>query len=517
MESRDEQHDSTAPLLSPSEEEQPVAPAETASPSPHQVDSKLETVLTDTELTYFNRIRLASWIELKLLFYLAGPAVMVYMINNFMSLSTRIFAGHLGNLELAAANLGNSGIQLFAYGLMLGMGSAVETLCGQAYGSNRYEMLGIYMQRAMVVLTATGIPLTIIYVLSKPILLLLGESTEVASEAAVFVYGLIPQIFGYAANFPIQKFLQAQSIVRPSAYISAATLCVHILLSWLAVYKLGLGLIGASLVLSLSWWIIVGAQFIYIVTSRQCKQTWTGFSLQAFSGLWDFLKLSAASAVMLCLETWYFQILVLIAGLLPDPELALDSLAVCMAIQGLLFMVSVGFNAAASVRVGNELGAGHPKSAAFSVVMVNLVSFIIAVIEAIVVMALRHVISYAFTDGETVANAVAELCPYLAITLILNGVQPVLSGVAVGCGWQAFVAYVNVGCYYLVGIPVGCVLGFKFGLGAKGIWSGMLGGTAMQTLILIWVTYRTDWNKEVEKAKERLDKWEEKKKPLLKS
>ena len=81
-----------------------------------------------------------------------------------------------------------------------------------------------------------------------------------------------------------------------------------------------------------------------------------------------------------------------------------------------------------SVRVGNELGAGNPKSAAFSVVMVTLVSLTIAVIEAIVVLALRHVISYVFTSGETVANAVSELCPFLAVTLILNGVQPVLSG-----------------------------------------------------------------------------------------
>lgn len=81
-----------------------------------------------------------------------------------------------------------------------------------------------------------------------------------------------------------------------------------------------------------------------------------------------------------------------------------------------------------SVRVGNELGAGHPKSAAFSVIMVNMVSFIISVIEAVVVLALRRVLSYAFTDGEIVANAVSDLCPYLAVTLILNGVQPVLSG-----------------------------------------------------------------------------------------
>ena len=78
------------------------------------------------------------------------------------------------------------------------------------------------------------------------------------------------------------------------------------------------------------------------------------------------------------------------------------------------------------VRVGNELGAGKPKFAAFSVVMVTLVSLTITVIEAIV--ALWHVISYVFTSGETVANAVLELCPFLAVTLILNGVQIVVSG-----------------------------------------------------------------------------------------
>ena len=80
------------------------------------------------------------------------------------------------------------------------------------------------------------------------------------------------------------------------------------------------------------------------------------------------------------------------------------------------------------MRVGNELGAGHPKSAAFAVVVVTLVSFIVGIIAAIVVLLLRDVISYAFTDGETVAKAVSDLCPFLAITLILNSVQPVLSG-----------------------------------------------------------------------------------------
>ncbi|KAM0832539.1 hypothetical protein ACQ4PT_064834 [Festuca glaucescens] len=227
----------------------------------------------------------------------------MYMINYLMSMSTQIFSGHLGNLELAAASLGNTGIQMFAYGLMLGMGSAVETLCGQAYGARKYEMLGTYLQRSAVLLCCTGIPLAVIYAFSEPILLFLGQSPEIARAASIFVYGLIPQIFAYAFNFPIQKFMQAQSIVLPSAYISTATLALHLLLSWVVVYKAGLGLLGASLVLSLSWWIIVAAQFGYIVMSPTCRHTWTGFTSQAFSGLMDFMKLSAASAVMLCLET----------------------------------------------------------------------------------------------------------------------------------------------------------------------------------------------------------------------
>ncbi|XP_027345510.1 protein DETOXIFICATION 40 [Abrus precatorius] len=517
MDSTSVRKDVDEPLLVPSEPPPPSLTQSSNSNSKHGSDGELERILADTSVPLLRRLGPATWVELKLLLRLAAPAVVVYLINYVMSMSTQIFSGHLGNLELAAASLGNTGIQIFAYGLMLGMGSAVETLCGQAYGAQKFEMLGIYLQRSTVLLTLAGVLLTVIYVFSEPILIFLGESPKIASAAAIFVYGLIPQIFAYAVNFPIQKFLQAQSIVAPSAYISAATLIIHLVLSWVVVYQVGLGLLGASLMLSFSWWIIVIAQFVYIVKSERCKHTWKGFTFQAFSGLPEFFKLSAASAVMLCLETWYFQILVLLAGLLPEPELALDSLSICTTVSGWVFMISVGFNAAASVRVSNELGAKNPKSASFSVLVVTLISFIISIIIAIVVLALRDVISYVFTEGEEVAAAVSDLCPLLALSIVLNGIQPVLSGVAVGCGWQTFVAYVNVGCYYGIGIPLGSVMGFYFKLNAKGIWVGMLGGTVLQTIILIWITYRTDWNKEVEEAGKRLNKWEDATEPLVKN
>ena len=191
------------------------------------------------------------------------------------------------------------------------MGSAVETLCGQAYGAQRYDMLGIYLQRATIVLALVGLPMTVLYTFSYPILLLLGEPKTVSYKGSLYIAGLIPQIFAYAVNFTAQKFLQAQSVVIPSAYISGAALLLQILLTWITVYVMGMGLVGIACVLTISWWVMVVAQALYIKNSQRFRHTWTGLSSRSFQGLWSFFKLYVGSAVMICLEMWYSQILVL--------------------------------------------------------------------------------------------------------------------------------------------------------------------------------------------------------------
>ena len=83
------------------------------------VSGRLESILSDASLPWGRRMTAATLVEMRLLVRLAAPAVLVYMINYLMSMSTQIFSGHLGTLELAAASLGNTGIQVFAYGLMV--------------------------------------------------------------------------------------------------------------------------------------------------------------------------------------------------------------------------------------------------------------------------------------------------------------------------------------------------------------------------------------------------------------
>jgi MATE family multidrug resistance protein len=178
------------------------------------------------------------------------------------------------------------------------MGSALETLCGQAYGAGQHDMLGIYMQRSWVILLTTAVILSPLYIFAEPLLKLIGQTDAISEAAGVFAIWMIPQLFAYALNFPIAKFLQAQSKIMVMAVIAVVVLVLHTLFSWLLMLKLGWGLVGAAVVLNSSWWIIVLAQLVYIF-SGTCGRAWSGFSWKAFQNLWGFVRLSLASAVML--------------------------------------------------------------------------------------------------------------------------------------------------------------------------------------------------------------------------
>lgn len=182
--------------------------------------------------------------------------------------------------------------------LQLGMASAMETLCGQAFGAKRYHMLGIYLQRSWIVLFLCAILLLPVYLFATPILLLIGQAPDIAKLSGQLSIWFIPLHFSFVLLLPQQRFLQCQQRNLVNAVFSAAALVLHIFISWLFMQKLRLGLVAAALTLNFSWWIVVLGQFGYIVFGG-CPITWKGFSMEAFSDTWVFVKLSVASGIML--------------------------------------------------------------------------------------------------------------------------------------------------------------------------------------------------------------------------
>ncbi|KAG9458470.1 hypothetical protein H6P81_002978 [Aristolochia fimbriata] len=451
-------------------------------------------------------LRRRIWLEMKELWRVAGPAILSRISSYGMFVVTQAFMGSLGETELAAYALVFTAILRFSNGILLGMGSALETFCGQAFGAKQYHMMGIYLQRSWLVILAAATCLLPIYVFAAPILRLLGQSEELSKVAGKIAYGLIPMNYYFVFYFTTQTYLQSQLKNSIIAWVSGAAFVIHGILSWILVKKLELGIAGALGSLAAANWLSLTGQLVYVFGGG-CPDTWKGFSKHAFDELWPVLKLSVSSGVMLCLELWYNSVLILLAGYMKDAEVAISAFSICLNMTAWELMIPLGFLAAASVRVANELGRGDAGALKFAIKVAFATSLSIGVMFFIFFLGVGSRISYAFTSSKQVAKAVGGLKFLLSFSVLLNSVQPVLTGVALGAGWQSIVAYVNICCYYVVGIPLGVLLGYLTSLQVTGIWTGMVCGVAAQTLVLIIITKRTDWELQVEKAKSRLSRW----------
>ncbi|XP_062175359.1 protein DETOXIFICATION 24-like [Alnus glutinosa] len=446
------------------------------------------------------------WVEMKKTSKVAFPAMVARVTQFGMFVVTQAFIGHIGEVELAAYALIQIITVRFVNGIILGMSSATETLCGQAFGAKQYPMMGIYLQRSWIINIATATILIPVFIFSAPIFKLLGEEDDVAEIAGYISFWFIPVVYYFPFSFSIQKYLQTQLKNPIVGWLSALTFVLHVLLSWIFVSKMSLGIPGAMGAMIISCWLVLIGMFVYVF-GGWCPNTWCGFSVAAFHDLLPVLKLSISSGVMLCLELWYNAVLVLLAGYLKNATVAISAFSICLNIIAWDFMVSVGFLTAASVRVSNELGRGDAEAAKFAVKVVTSISVCLGVVFWILCLVFGPKIGYLFTSDEEVAEAVSDLSILLSLSVLLNSVQPVLSGVAVGAGRQSVVAFINIGCYFLIGVPAGALLGYVADLGIKGLWIGMIIGVVMQSLVLGYITFKTDWNEQVMKASERLNRW----------
>ncbi|EFJ13483.1 hypothetical protein SELMODRAFT_122312, partial [Selaginella moellendorffii] len=166
-------------------------------------------------------------------------------------------------------------------------------------------------------------------------------------------------------------------------------------------------------------------------------------------------------------EWWAFQILVLLAGLQPNPQfetsvysIIINSLYSSQCSKFFLLVVT-------SMRISNELGAGQVSNAQFAFFVTLGLGLVDATTMAIVLFSARHVLGRVYSSEREVINYVAKLGPLIALISFMDDIQASISGAAKGCGLQVTAAAANLGAYYIVGVPVAYILAFHFGQNGK--------------------------------------------------
>ncbi|XP_026380715.1 protein DETOXIFICATION 14-like [Papaver somniferum] len=443
--------------------------------------------------------------EAKVVGYIGGPMVAVNLSMFLLQLISMMFVGHLGKLSLSSAALATSFCGVTGFSLLLGMASGLETLCGQAFGAGQYGKLGVQTYSAILSLTIfICLPISFLWVSMGKLLTYIGQDPLVSGEAGKYAVCLIPALFAFAILESLTRFLQSQSLMIAMFLSQFATLCVHVPLCWVLVYKSGLGNIRAALSIGVSYWLNVIFLVIYIKYSPSCEPTRASLSKEAFQGIGEFLRIAFPSAVMVCLEWWSSELLILLSGHLPNPQLETSVLSICLASSSLLYMIPDGIAAAVSTRVSNELGAGRPQAARLAVNAAMIITTAVMVTVSLTLYSCRNILGYAFTNEREVIDYVTEMIPLICLTVVMDNLQGVLSGVARGCGWQDIGAYVNLGAYYLAGVPLAILLGFHLHMAGKGLWIGIVTGSTIQSAMLSLITCRTNWEKQAINARERL-------------
>ncbi|KAK4404656.1 protein DETOXIFICATION 24 [Sesamum angolense] len=441
------------------------------------MDNSIQESLLRTAAEENGDLKGRIWEESKKIWRVALPSVIARVASFGTIIVTQSFVGHISSLDLAAYasfrpySSSNSLIYI-------GMSSATETLCGQAYGAKQYHMMGIFLQRSWLVDLATVTVLLPIFIFATPIFDLLGEKHDIAKSAGRISLWFILYVYSIAFSMTIQMYLQAQQKNMIIAWLSAMQFVVHIPLSWLFVYVLDWGTNGAMAALSISSWLLNRINYAFL-----------------FAVVFDSLEL------------WYYAILVLLAGYMKNAEASISAFSICLNVLAWIFMIIVGIMGSATVRVANELGKGDAKATKFSIKVLISTSVMIGLLFCILCLVFGNKLGYLFTNEEEVAQTVSDLSLLLASSVLLSSIYPVLSGVAVGAGLQTKAAIINLVCFYVIGLPIGAVLGYVFLLQVKGIWLGMISGVIVETLALSFMIWRTNWDEEVSITSARLNRW----------
>ncbi|KAE8674473.1 hypothetical protein F3Y22_tig00111754pilonHSYRG00095 [Hibiscus syriacus] len=361
---------------------------------------------------------------------LSLPMIISNISYDFITLVSVMFAGHLGELELAGATLADSWASVTGFALMIGLSGALETLCGQGFGAKSYRMLGLHLQASCIVSFFFSIIISILWFYSESIFICLHQDPQISKIAAMYLRHLIPGLFAYGFLQNILRFLQAQSVVMPLVWFSILPMVSHFGIVYILVNWTSTGVKGASMAASISLWILFVSLAMYVTCTKQLKQTWKDCRLNHF-------------------VTFYIP--------QSGPPFCSNEL-----------VHENEWHLYDSTRVANELGGGNPEKAKSAMAVTLKLSTILTLAIGLALAFGHNVWAAFFTDSSSIISRFASITPFLVVSITFGCFQDILSAVARGCGWQPLAAWVNLGTYYFIGIPIACLLGFMLKLYDKG-------------------------------------------------
>ncbi|KAJ1663954.1 ethionine resistance protein [Coemansia sp. RSA 1813] len=471
----------------------------------------LHTPDTLSELPLNDEVEVSRWDlivqEATWLLSSSVPLVLSYLCQSSFTFASMLSVGKLGVNELAAASLAVMLVNVIVLMPSIGMACALETFCSAAFtASSDKTRVGFHLQRGLIAVTIQLIPTILGFVFIDRLLVLTGQTEEVAALCAQFLriwlLGSWPQL----AFECLKRFVQAQGIMQASTWVMVVVAPLHLLNSYILVWSpvLGMGFVGAPWAIVISNWMQFAGLVAFIAFGK-ARQAWGGFALrECFDGILEFYKLALPSAAMLGCSWVAFELVTFESSAFGPVALAAQA---CMfTAMSITYQAPSAIGAAASARIGNSLGQGKQRRARYAAYTAISFGYIVGMTCSVVLFLNRRKWGYIFSDNVEVVTLCAALMPYFAAVSTYDGMNGLVAGILRALGKQGLGALLAFPSFWVLAIPLGSFLAFGAPhMEIAGLWLGLVLGVVAYSLSQqCYILFYVDWRHEVKVCLDRL-------------
>ncbi|GFZ18758.1 MATE efflux family protein [Actinidia rufa] len=438
--------------------------------------------------------------EIKQLYTIAIPMIITGLLIYGKSVISMQFMGKLGKEALAGGSLSIGIANLTGYSIISGLAMGMEAISTQAYGAKQWAVMGQTSHRTITILLLASVPISLLWLNIKPILLFSGQDPTISSIAATFLAFSIPDLLFQSLINPLKIFLRAQNITSPLMLSAAMALSLHTPVNYFLITYLHLGIRGIALASAVANLNLLFSLLLYLRLVH--KKSWPGLMLSSFSEFKPILNLAIPSCVSVCLEWWWYELMIVLSGLLPNATEAVAAMGILLQATSFVYIFPSALGLAVSTRVGNELGAHQPERAKASSLVALSCAVSNGVLAMLFMVAARNEWGRAFTGDEAIVAAVAAAMPVAGLCEVGNCPQTAGCGVLRGSARPRSAANINLGSFYGVGLPVAVFMGLVVGMGLPGLLVGLLAAQVVCALLMVVMLTRTDWTQQANRGTE---------------
>lgn len=436
--------------------------------------------------------------ELKSLFALGIPLMLAQVLQLSMGIVDTIMTGNYRALDLSAVAIGEKCLVAFVL-FGIGMLTAVQILIAQGKGAKESpEKLGLFLIQ--------GIWLGQIYALFAwvvirnilPYLGFMDIDPDILQLAQgyleAFSWGL-PAIFLFNS---LRVFYEGIAIGRLTLGFTILGLMTNVIGNYTLIFgNFGapeLGGVGAGWTSALSNWVMALGLTIYTLVKKQNTQYQIIAQIGQLS--WQkvkyILQLGTPSALSYFSEVSMFAIFGLLMAKFGVATLAANQIAFNYA--AFTFMVPLGLSMAATTRVGMAVGQKDVRLAKLIGILSIILGAFFMMISATIMITFPTYIAQVYSKDQKVIEVAIQFLAMAGLFQISDGIQVMSVGVLRGWKDTKFPMICSLVSYAGVGLSSGYLMAFVVGLGAKGLWYGLITGLSFAALLLCmrfyWISKR---------------------------